>query len=281
MLFNKQILVVINPEKDAQVALDKAIRISERLDCVITALVRNKHAVPKLLTTLEQKLSVAAMKGIKVALEVSDETNLLRAIIRTQHAKGIGLVVKEPHAASLTDQVFLPDDWKLLRNSRCPVLLVHADNDWDNSPVLLGVNADPADSEHQTLNKRILVTGRFLSEVGSVQLNLVSAYPSMMQNADSEAQVPALLEAQYRAACRRLVADETFPDSQLHIDQGPPELLIPQVAEQIGARLLILGTVARSGLQGVLLGNTAEQILKQVKTDVLVLSASSKPSNKE
>ncbi|WOH38181.1 universal stress protein [Thalassotalea fonticola] len=272
MPFNKHILVVINPEKDEQVALNKAIRLSERLGSIITALVRKKHATDQLMQTLAKKLSVAALKDISVVVEISNETSLLRAILRCQHDKEFSLIIKEPHAPSLTDHVFLSDDWKLLRGSRCPVFMVRSENHWeDGSPLLLCVNADPADGEHQALNTRVLKVGRFLTEVGNGECNLVTAYPSLMQSAKGKYQVPSLLERQYRTACQKMLTNNDITDTQIHVDQGPAELLIPQVAERIKAKLVVLGTVARSGLQSILLGNTAEQVLSRLQTDILIL----------
>jgi Universal stress protein UspA and related nucleotide-binding proteins len=270
--FNRHILVVINPKKEEQVALNKAIRLAERLGSTITALVRRKHAIPQLLEALDKKLSVAALQGISITIEISEETSLLRAIIRCQYEKRLGWIVKEPHSPSLSDHIFLSDDWKLLRSSRCPVFMVRADNHWeDGSPLLLCVNANPKDSEHQDLNARVLKVGLLLAKVGNAQRHLVSAYPSLMQSGSSKDQVPKLLETQYRTACKKMLTKHEIPDNQLHIDQGPPELLIPQITEEIQAKLVVLGTVARSGLQGVLLCNTAEQILARLKTDILVL----------
>ncbi|BBB27105.1 universal stress protein [Amphritea japonica] len=270
MPFNEQILVVINPEKDEQVALDRAIRISESLGACITVLVRKKHAIPKLMETLDQKLNTAVKKGIAVSVVISNERNWLGALTCTLREKNFGLVIKELHAPSLSDHVFLPDDWKLMRNTNQPVLLVRAGNIMDQQPVLLCVNAAASDAEHLLLNERILKEGRFIAEAVNAPMHLVSAFPSQMQDGDKSLQVPALQEAQYRAGCRRLLGEMELPESQIHVDQGPAELLIPQVVEEIGAHLVVIGTVARLGLQGFLLGNTAEQVLHRLRTDVLV-----------
>ncbi|MES9968505.1 MAG: universal stress protein [Candidatus Thiodiazotropha sp.] len=272
MPFNEQILVVINPTKAEQVALDKGIRISETLGTSITALVRKKYAVPESLTELERRLKVAAQKGITVSVEVSEERDWFRALMIALEKKEYGLVIKEPHAPSLADHVFLPEDWRLLRNCKQAILLVRADNSWIGQPVLICVNADSADSEHQILNDRILREGKFITEAADAPMHLVSAFPSQMQDGDKSSQVPALLELQYRAGCKRLLGESVLPENQIHVDQGPPELLIPQVVEKIDAHLVVMGTVARTGLKGVLLGNTAEQVLRHLRTDVLVLS---------
>jgi nucleotide-binding universal stress UspA family protein len=53
--------------------------------------------------------------------------------------------------------------------------------------------------------------------------------------------------------------------------QGYAEQLIPQQVEKTEADLLVIGSVARTGIQGFIMGNTAEEVLSNVKCDVLTL----------
>lgn len=48
-------------------------------------------------------------------------------------------------------------------------------------------------------------------------------------------------------------------------------MLIPFMAHKLRAVVTVIGTVARSGLSGALIGNTAEVVLDAVESDVLVL----------
>lgn len=48
-------------------------------------------------------------------------------------------------------------------------------------------------------------------------------------------------------------------------------MLIPKVAHQLNAAVTVIGTVARTGLAGALMGNTAEVVLDSLESDVLVL----------
>lgn len=139
------------------------------------------------------------------------------------------------------------------------------------SLVIPAVDARPADREHQQLNARILETANLVAGLSKSPLHLVSAYPSPMQDAAPKDQVPALLAREYRNTCQALAAPYGVGSQQIHVAAGPAEHLLPEIADQLDARLMILGTVARSGLQGTLLGNTAEQILARINTDVLVL----------
>jgi nucleotide-binding universal stress UspA family protein len=50
-----------------------------------------------------------------------------------------------------------------------------------------------------------------------------------------------------------------------------PGVAIPALATQLKADLVVMGTVGRSGIPGLLMGNTAETILDQLSCSVLVM----------
>ena len=60
-------------------------------------------------------------------------------------------------------------------------------------------------------------------------------------------------------------------DAHLHIKEGPADVLIPHTAHALQAAVTIIGTVARTGISGALIGNTAEVVLDALESDVLVL----------
>ena len=53
--------------------------------------------------------------------------------------------------------------------------------------------------------------------------------------------------------------------------KGESSLVIPQFVQEKDADLLVMGTVARSGITGVVMGNTAERILDRVQCAVLAV----------
>ena len=58
----------------------------------------------------------------------------------------------------------------------------------------------------------------------------------------------------------------------VHMQHGAANKVIVAAAKELGVQALILGTKARKGLKGALLGNTAEHILDQLDIDVLVIN---------
>ncbi len=101
---------------------------------------------------------------------------------------------------------------------------------------------------------------------------MLSAHPApMLSAADPTFQLRESIAARYREACQRFQEEYGFSNRQLHIAEGPADLLIPQLAAQLDAVVTVIGTVARSGLSGALIGNTAEVVLDALESDVLVL----------
>ena len=58
---------------------------------------------------------------------------------------------------------------------------------------------------------------------------------------------------------------------QLHLIKGYAREEIPALAKRIGADLIVMGTVARTGVPAFFMGNTAETILNQIDCAVLAI----------
>jgi nucleotide-binding universal stress UspA family protein len=93
--------------------------------------------------------------------------------------------------------------------------------------------------------------------------------------------VPEHEFVEYIEAARR-VADEALQAfTKTHADQldgvnvqlvqGEPERAIPQFIERNGIDLVVMGTVARSGILGLVMGNTAERVLQRLRGSVLAV----------
>ena len=58
---------------------------------------------------------------------------------------------------------------------------------------------------------------------------------------------------------------------QTHLVRGWARKEIPVLAKRIEAEVVVMGTVARTGVPGFIVGNTAESILNQIDCCVLAL----------
>lgn len=64
-------------------------------------------------------------------------------------------------------------------------------------------------------------------------------------------------------------------DPYVHILKGDPAHVITSFSEENNVDLIVMGTVARSGLPGMVMGNTAERILNSINYSVLAVKPDS------
>ena len=74
-----------------------------------------------------------------------------------------------------------------------------------------------------------------------------------------------------RPAISKLAAEHDIPESAFRSKRGPVEKVITSRAAKVRAQIVVMGTVARTGVKARLLGNTAEKVLRHMKTDVLAI----------
>ena len=58
---------------------------------------------------------------------------------------------------------------------------------------------------------------------------------------------------------------------EFHLVQGPAQDVVPNCAKDLGAELIVMGTVGRTGIPGFFIGNTAEKILTRIDCSVLAV----------
>jgi nucleotide-binding universal stress UspA family protein len=60
-------------------------------------------------------------------------------------------------------------------------------------------------------------------------------------------------------------------DSRRHLVDGDPVNVIAKVSRKIGSAIVVLGAVSRSGLKRAFIGDTAERLIDQLRSDMLVV----------
>ncbi|MBK5540753.1 universal stress protein [Pseudomonas sp. TH07] len=267
----RSILVVIEPEHSESLALKRAKLIAGVTQAHLHLLVCDKkHEHSALLSVLKSSLS---SEGYSVTTEQAWNDSLHQTIIDVQQAEGCGLVIKQHFADNpLKKALLTPADWKLLRYCPTPVLLVKTSKPWAGQVILAAIDVGNTDGEHRALHNSIVDHGFDIASLAKARLHVISAHPSpMLSAADPVFQLKETIEARYREQCKAFQAEFDIDDAHLHIEEGPADVLIPHTAHQLQAAVTIIGTVARTGLSGALIGNTAEVVLDSLESDVLVL----------
>jgi universal stress protein E len=209
-------------------------------------------------------------------LEVSYETLLGEPFVEITHAvlqEGYDLVISGTHGRSGWKGLFVGSTAKrLIRKCPSSVWIVKAEH--ADLPRVILVPSDFSD-----VSRKALLQGLWLAEKANAEFHLLHVIDSkdvpddLMQNLPEGSSVREEINQE---AAQRL---ESFLSSlgtdttrvQCHISWGVPWKEIARVATKHGADLIAMGTVGRSGLKGVLLGNTAERVLETCDCSILTV----------
>jgi len=294
------ILVFIDIDKASQPALERAVSIAQSETGAKITLFLCCYDLTFEMTTLSSADERQAMQRIvikeneewlnTIAAPYKEQGLDLRCEVHWHHRpfqaaiievlkNNHDLVVKSTHQHSkLSAILFTPTDWNLLRKCPAPVLLVKHHSWPVNGNILCAIDCKSIqDDDHHQLNKQILKEAAAMAEIVSANIHIVNAYPSPPMNIMLE--LPEFDPINYEDGLKKFHQKTLndyaqrleLPKKQVHLAQGLPEDVISQVAEEIDAQLVILGTVGRSGLSATLLGHTAEQVIDNLDCDLLAL----------
>ena len=145
---------------------------------------RKKHDHQADLEALGKTLSD---EGFSVSTQQSWLDSVHQTIIAAQQAEGCGLIVKRHTPDNpLKKALLTPDDWKLLRYSPVPVLMVKTDTPWAGCNILAAVDVGNADGPHRALHASIVSHGYEIAQMAQCELHVVGAHPSPMLSAATQ-----------------------------------------------------------------------------------------------
>ena len=302
MKFNN-ILVVLNPENDKQYALARAVRLVKEQKSevpvkitVFLAAYDLSYEISALLSAEEREdmhrgVIAQRQKEIQPYLEkyadpmiefrpiVVWSSNEAEAISVEVEKNNYDLVVKyTKEEESLTSLIFTPMDWQLLRKCPTPMLVVR-DGDWKHQRrILVAVNVSGDEDYHETFNKSLVSLSINLADnLERGNIHLVSAYPPTPINMAIDlpefhtSEYTNGIRGQYLINMKALRQSFGIDEDHTHVREGFPEDVIPDVAKELEAELVVLGTLGRTGLSAALLGNTAEHVISKLSCNLLAI----------
>lgn len=216
---------------------------------------------------------------------------IIREVLRGKH----DLVIKVPEQPEWLARMLGGDDMHLLRKCPCPVWMIRPDEPSNYQCILAAVDVDDAypaaelETRH-ALNRQTLELALSVALSDFAELHVVHAWDAIGESAmrgafmrKPEEEVIAYVEQMRRKHAERLDAMMSEVMGQLgtdavnylkpvvHLVKGHARKEIPALARRIAADLIVMGTVARTGIPGFIMGNTAETVLSQIDCSVLAI----------
>ncbi len=289
----KNILVHHNPMLESTAAVDRAAKLAQRNEGRVTivnvvptsssflsAIVPSTDRVIDAETDARLALLKAAVASVE-RLGVSAEAKALRGrpVVELMRELQVGrhdLLMKDANADS--DDLFLGSlDMRLLRYCPVPLWLTKPDAKPQTNRIVVAIDPDSTGKSFR-LNESIMKMASLLAYRDDSELHVVSVWKlpfDAMCNQDEYTQrysdCEKTVEAAARDSVRQVLKSSVIgvKAERIHLRTGVPNDEIINVVNEVGPDVLVMGTLAHTGIAGLLIGNTAEKVMRRVECSVL------------
>ncbi len=295
----RKILFVSHGTDDDSDALKQALSIARNNNASLTLLV-STPALPSSMDPYRNAFELSLTGHVKDALDAAkqalnwddnaQQTILLDStttpslsVIQRVIRDGYDLLVKAPIPRE-SGKGFAAYDMDLLRKCPCPIWLCRPiGQSRDQIRVAVAIDPDAQRPTNISLSIRLLKLARKLADTCSGELKIITSWNHdyegfLLHNrwaGVNPGQVQSIIETEqrnHRATLDNLIASSGITGSiEVHHVRGRPETTIPKLVESEGIDILAMGTVARTGIPGLIIGNTAENIVQNLGCSLLAL----------
>jgi nucleotide-binding universal stress UspA family protein len=208
-------------------------------------------------------------------LEGRASVALIEEVLRAGH----DLLIRSHARDLVAPKSFGTIDMQLFRQCPCPVWAVGPGATAAPRHVLAAVHAT-GDAEEEALNRKIIDIALLMTRLGAASTVVFQAWTAfgeeLLRSHSKPEEVAAYVKSAEDAARQALDSVvKSFGDqlgsARIELRQGEPEDLIPPFVVSQGIDLVVMGTVARMGIAGFIIGNTAERLLQRLVCSVLAV----------
>jgi universal stress protein E len=288
-----KVLAVINSWPNAERILDKAAQIARSVHsevfvyCPVVSPLEemnryigfdNYEAVrQELLYECQSRLDeLAGMDKLESLVEWQSKPYKAVAA-KAEELSAVMVVMGVSEHSVLGDFIHKPDDWHLLRDATCPVLIM-GKQEQHYTAVTVAVDVMEDSDEHQSLNARILDRAKLMAEALHLPLRVITVIPEPSYIYSDISATNTLVMENFRTQAiamakerqGELLARLGIRAQHVEVVAGAVETQLQHAQDDTG--LLVIGTIANKGLKGFFLGNTAERLLQHLRGDMLVVN---------
>ncbi|HAT1875072.1 TPA: universal stress protein [Legionella pneumophila] len=222
-------------------------------------------------------------KKIPIDIEVdcgtTPDIRIIRHVLKNSH----DLLIK---AAETPEGMkgFKALDMELLRKCPC-ALFLYRPLKHTLQGIRIAVAIDPKDEEPAAhdLSLRLLELSHSLNTFYQGKLSILSCWEFELENylrdsvwikvSEDELEKMVVEEQKDHGLLLRELINRSQISGEYQIEKpkGQPEEVIPEIITHKKIDILVMGTVARTGISGFIIGNTAENILQKIDCSLLAL----------
>lgn len=215
------------------------------------------------------KISYQTLKG-------NPYVEIIRKVLKDKHDL---VIISAEGKTRFGEFIFGSTPIHLIRKCPCPVWVLKPSRKKKFFNILAAVDLSNFDKANDLLNKQIVEMSSSLAQWNKCHLHIIYAWQPFgglhlsevpyeeMRKLDREAQ------KEYTSQIKLLLAQYPIYKNKIkiHVKKGRSSDMIISVVKDHHIDLIVMGSLARTGLVGVLIGNTAENVLQQAACSVLTV----------
>jgi len=268
----KNILVVIDSIDNVKELLKKSLRLlPEKLNVLIfeSALIKKVEAT--LATHKHENCNVVLLDVSNE--KINDKAEKVIAIARADASDTI-VINRQYIAGEKRNFAF---EKNLLKGLHKTNLLICNDKRWKPVINVLGtLDIENNSTEQVQLNLALLNMSAKIAEKASGQLHLMTVIAISRVSEELDIIEPTeMLMKKGKAIKTELESFVSKSNATIkytpHVTAGRPYNEIPSFAKKQNMDLVVLGNIGRTGISGLIVGNTAEKILQRLSVDVFII----------
>jgi nucleotide-binding universal stress UspA family protein len=294
----QNVLVYVDPFRKTQPALERAVEHAKKTGARLSIVADVEETL-----SIGQKLFAKDIEKI-IASHLHETERGLEGLTHEARERGVAATCKtlvgrawlelleeierEGHDLLIKDVETLAGarghydrhfDMRLLRKAPCPVWLV-SEKAASLKKIAAAIDVDVHEQGKNAFSRKIVDLARHLAELENCALHVIHAWEiqgeSIIRKRVSRDRFDEIREDAQNEA-RRLVDQvlSHFPRegliTQVHVEEGQADEVVAAHLQREHEDLLVLGMIARAGITGLVSGNTAERILKQIECSILAV----------
>lgn len=289
----RRILVILDKPKHKQIALERAVDLAQRTGAHLDLVAFVHHPVYEHKEVYDQHQRQAMRKAL-----MNERRDFVQDLVRDARIEAndvkthtvwtpdiagwvqenaarldSDLVIKSVHRSKTITHT--PVDWHLLRTCPVPLLLAVKRKYPARARVLATLDLRRLDAAHQRLNGKVLGIAHTFAEKHESDVDVcfvieqsdVLTALDIVDTHEHQNQVKRRIKPTLDAIAK----EWNVPAERVHLPVGKVGHCVNSVVDRIKAELVVMGTTARRGVKGMVLGNSAEKVLSRVNCDVLAL----------
>jgi universal stress protein E len=245
---------------------------AEMIDMVI------EHARHRAQRLAARAREIVGQPGRVLVKTVEGSTRWYALALETAREEASLVVV--PAGAAAGGSPFGSVSHHLFRKCPRPVVSVKAPLEAAPRKILVALDPGFPGTDERALADAVLREASALSSIAGAELHVASAWrlwgeAAITAHYGERRARPYVQRAEEDARSLLSEALEEIEASRtvqmVHMRNGDPEDVVPGLARELGVDLVVLGTAARTGLQGFLIGSKAESILGRLHCSAMTV----------